>query len=554
MKYALIIGNTEYNDPKLGKLTTPGKDAEDFANVLRDKNIGAFDDVKVLVNKTESIVREAIDEFFDQKKPDDLLLLYFSGHGIRDEFGSLYLAVKNTNWTRLRATAVKSDFIREVMDQSRSKRQVLILDCCNSGSFPHGTKAITGASIGTSTAFQGYGRIILTASDSTEFAWEGDKIIGETNNSLFTHFLVSGLRGEADLDGDGRITVDELYDYAYDQVKFATPKQNPSKFSSGQQGEIVLCNNIGIKNSKIIPLPSDLIAATENSIPSVREAAVKQLEKLLKGSNLGLALSAQDALQKISEDDDSRVIASLAKEILKSKNFQIEKDIISSLPKATPKAEPQKIPSTSVKKTVSKRKKLLPYLISFLMLSAGAIVIFGVIFVTTYMLRGQPIIPSDSTPTLKLFTPTPPPAKTRTPSFTPTPPATKTRTPSFTLIISTPTFPTNLLDYCDNSDENFCIYSISPQPTYLIVALKYQNIDITPSNIPQLTVGGHNFKCELLAAYPGRIYCTGTSTIGETKAELFYSGDNITYSGLFYVSKYVAPTPTKKKGQGSNYP
>ncbi len=219
-KYALIIGNTEYTDPGLTQLTAPGKDAKDFARVLKDQDICSFDEVNVMLNQPEPTVRGAIDEFFDQKKPDDLLVFYFSGHGVRDELGSLYLAVKNTIRTRLRSTAIKSDYIREVMDQSRSRRQLLILDCCNSGAFEQGTKAATGVSIGTSTAFEGgYGRIILTASDSTQFAWEGDKVIGETDKSLFTYFLVQGLEGEADLDGDGQITVDELYDYAYEKVR-----------------------------------------------------------------------------------------------------------------------------------------------------------------------------------------------------------------------------------------------------------------------------------------------------------------------------------------------
>ena len=203
---------------------------------------GAFDDVVMLVNESEPVVREEIDKFFSLKKPDDLLVMYFSGHGVRDEYGSLYLAVKNTNRTRLRSTAIKSDFMRESMDQSRSRRQVLILDCCNSGAFAHGTKAVTGASIGTASAFEGtgYGRVILTATDATQFAWEGDIVIGETENSLFTHFLVRGLEGEADRDGDGKITVDELYDYAYEQIVSRTPKQTPGKWSYKQQGEIVL--------------------------------------------------------------------------------------------------------------------------------------------------------------------------------------------------------------------------------------------------------------------------------------------------------------------------
>jgi hypothetical protein len=319
-KFALIIGNTEYIDPGLAQLTAPGKDAEDFARILQDKELCAFDEVKILLNQLSSSVIESIDEFFDQKKPDDLLVLYFSGHGVRDELGSLYLAVKNTIRTRLRSTAIKSDYIREVMDQSRSKRQVLIMDCCNSGAFAQGTKAATGVSIGTATAFEaGYGRIILTASDSTQFAWEGDKVIGETDNSLFTHFLVKGLEGEADLDGDGRITVDEVYDYAYEKVRLATPKQTPSKFSSKQQGEIVLRQITRIEDIKPVSLPGELMEEIEDTRPYVREAAVQKLEKILKGRNIGLARSAREALEKIAADDNTtRRVSLLATQVLDS--------------------------------------------------------------------------------------------------------------------------------------------------------------------------------------------------------------------------------------------
>lgn len=318
-KYALIIGNGEYLDSGLAQLNAPGRDANDLADVLKDKEIGAFDDVNILLNQPSSSIIEAIDAFFDQKKPDDLLVLYFSGHGVRDEHGSLYLAVKNTNRNRLRSTAIKSDYIREVMDQSRSRRQVLILDCCNSGAFSQGTKAATGVSIGTASAFEGgYGRIILTASDSTQYAWEGDKVIGETDNSLFTHYLVEGLKGEADIDSDGRITVDELYDFAYEKVRLATPKQTPSKFSSKQQGEIILRANIRIEDTKVIPLPDDLMAAVKSSLPFVREGAVKQLELLLKGRNRALARSAQSALEKMVSEDDSRSVSQAAERALEA--------------------------------------------------------------------------------------------------------------------------------------------------------------------------------------------------------------------------------------------
>lgn len=320
VKFALIIGNTEYIDSGLAQLNAPGRDAEDFAHVLKDPEIGAFDKVDILLNQPEPVIREAIDEFFDQKKPDDLLVLYFSGHGIRDEIGALYLAVRNTNRYRLRSTAVKSDFIREAMDQSRSRRQVLILDCCNSGAFTQGMKTATGISIGTAPAFEGgYGRIILTASDSTQFAWEGDKVIGETDNSLFTHFLVQGLKGEADLDGDGSITVDELYDFAYEKVRLATPKQTPSKFSSKQQGEIFLRQNMRINDIRPVPLPPELLDEAEDLRPYVREIAVQKLGKILTGKNIGMAHSAAVILEKIATDENTtRRVAQIAEQTLES--------------------------------------------------------------------------------------------------------------------------------------------------------------------------------------------------------------------------------------------
>jgi formylglycine-generating enzyme required for sulfatase activity/uncharacterized caspase-like protein len=315
-KYALIIGNTEYADPGLRQLTAPGKDAEEFARILKNKDICAFEHVKVLYNKTSSSMIAAIDEFFDQKKPDDLLVLYYSGHGIRDELGSLYLAAKNTIRSRLRSTALKADYIRDAMDQNRSKRQVVILDCCNSGAFPQGAKAAVGGTMGILSAFQGYGRFVLTASDATQFAWEGDKYIGGTDNSLFTYFLVKGLEGEADYDGDGKITVDELYDYAFDEISKITPNQTPTKSSSKQEGEIILRQNMRIEDAKPVPLPQSLLDAIENPFPDVRLGATRQLVKLLNGKNLGLARSAREALTRIAEEDDSRQVSKAAHQAL----------------------------------------------------------------------------------------------------------------------------------------------------------------------------------------------------------------------------------------------
>jgi len=120
------------------------------------------------------------------------------------------------------------------------------------------------------------------------------------------------------LDGDGRITVDELYDYAYEKVKLATPKQSPSKFSSKQQGEIVLRQSMKSEDIKSVPLPVPILDSIENPFADIRLGAVQQLTRLLNGKNRGLARSAREALESIAENDDSRQVASAATQALET--------------------------------------------------------------------------------------------------------------------------------------------------------------------------------------------------------------------------------------------
>jgi hypothetical protein len=244
MKYALIIGNNEYSDPKLSQLKTPDVDARALAKVLRNKRIGNFEEVTILVNKSEAKSRRVISQFLSPKKPDDMVLVYFSGHGVLDGRGNLFLALKDTEIGSLNATAISSSFLSYELDNCRSRKQILILDCCNSGAFARGTKgeqkAITEATFGGN----GSGRIVLTASDSTQFALEGDQVIANTELSLFTHFLLEGLEtGEADINNDGNISLDEWYDYTYTKITFLTPRQVPHKWNYNQQGELVIAQN-----------------------------------------------------------------------------------------------------------------------------------------------------------------------------------------------------------------------------------------------------------------------------------------------------------------------
>ena len=120
-RLALVIGNSVYRDTTLARLQTPDADVGNLADIMLDAEIGGFDDVNVLINMSFATVRREISGFFSAKKRDDLLVLYFSGHGVLDETGRLYLAVKDTERKLLRGTAIPATYITDEMNSSRSR-------------------------------------------------------------------------------------------------------------------------------------------------------------------------------------------------------------------------------------------------------------------------------------------------------------------------------------------------------------------------------------------------------------------------------------------------
>jgi hypothetical protein len=260
---ALIVANDTYDDPRLRRLRAPAADAEELARVLRDPAIGGFD-VQVSTNEPEHIMRRRLATFFDDRGPDDLLLLHLSCHGVKDEDGRLYFATPDTEVDQLDATAVPADYVNRQMTRSRCRRVVLLLDCCYSGAFARGMVSRAGDRVDIKDRFEGRGRVVLTASSAMEYSFEGDQLAGQGQPSVFTSALVRGLAtGEADRDRDGVISVDELYDFAYEQVRSVTPSQTPGKWVFDVQGEIFIARSVLPATPTPDDLPPELPAAGE---------------------------------------------------------------------------------------------------------------------------------------------------------------------------------------------------------------------------------------------------------------------------------------------------
>ena len=158
---ALIVANDEYEQAALRNLLAPAADAEALGRVLSDPQIGDFA-VQVVRNEPSHEIQARIEDLFSDGRPDDVLLLHFSGHGLKSESGELFFAASNTRPDRLGSTAIPADFVQRCMRDSRSRSIVLLLDCCYGGAFAQGVRV---RGLGTSTCWTAFRRKGQAAAD-----------------------------------------------------------------------------------------------------------------------------------------------------------------------------------------------------------------------------------------------------------------------------------------------------------------------------------------------------------------------------------------------------
>jgi uncharacterized caspase-like protein len=230
-KVALLIGMSEYQ-PGLNPLPGAVRDMAAMQRVLQHSDMGGFDEVKTLANPDVQQMQESIETIFSSCAKEDLTLLFFSGHGVKDDRGRLYFATtltrKNMNGDLVKSTAVPASFVQDIMSHARCNRQVVILDCCFSGAFAEGMTAKDDGVVDVQSQLGGEGRAVLTSSTSTQYSFEQQG----AELSVYTRFIVEGIEtGIADTDDDGFIAVDELHDYARKKVQAISPAMNPKIYA-----------------------------------------------------------------------------------------------------------------------------------------------------------------------------------------------------------------------------------------------------------------------------------------------------------------------------------
>lgn len=226
--YGLAIGVSNYKDKGLN-LDYPAKDAFAVSDILKNQKKGLYRDIKIEFLHNEKATRFNILKGLHRLKKEatqkDVVLIFLAGHGLNDEFENYFFLPHDAKKEFLNGSAVKwSEFVDVI--KTLPSKVILMADACHSGNIMGGKKRsadITGALKGLLSA--GTGQVIMTSTTGSSVAYEDPR----WGHGAFTKAITEGLRGMADYDCDGVITIKELDFYVTFRVKDLTKgRQKPT--------------------------------------------------------------------------------------------------------------------------------------------------------------------------------------------------------------------------------------------------------------------------------------------------------------------------------------
>jgi len=246
--WAAVIGISDYQSPVIRQLRYADRDAEAFYQYL----ITPLDsggrgvsqaNIRRLINKdaTRSNIVEAIKDFMKNAIEEDIVIIFFAGHGVPDPFRPdvPYLLAYDSDVTRPAATAVEMKEIHAaIRDYIKAKKVIVFADACHSAGIS-GDVAERGQHNGElvnkfleEIAKAGNSVLTFSASEANEFSQESPLWGG--GHGAFTYYLLEGLKGKANTDSDPIVRLGELVDYVNQNVRrdtksmqHPTPSQTP---------------------------------------------------------------------------------------------------------------------------------------------------------------------------------------------------------------------------------------------------------------------------------------------------------------------------------------
>jgi hypothetical protein len=239
-RWAIVIGISEYQYNSLD-LEYADRDAEEFYQLLISDVGGSFKPKQVvkLINQeaTTANITKALRSFLKKPGRDDLVIFYCACHGAPDidRPENIYLITHDTDPSDIAGTALPMREIHlSLRDNLLSKKVVLLADTCHSAAIGAGigSRSIADDSSLVNRYLQEVsntrdGIALLTSAEANEVSFEDAKWGG--GHGVFTHYLLEGMKGKADINQNGFVTVGELFEYVRSNVQNATDnRQHPS--------------------------------------------------------------------------------------------------------------------------------------------------------------------------------------------------------------------------------------------------------------------------------------------------------------------------------------
>jgi len=214
--WSVIIGVASYKDMPTLRFTDD--DAYRIYAFLKSPEGGAVADeqIKLLIDEaaTRQNILNAMREVFYKAGPNDFVLLYFSGHGLPGAFLPIdYNGIDNK---------IFHQEINDMLKKSPAKYKLCIADACHSGSMlaARSVQSTQNTIVGfyNQLAQAQAGTALIMSSKSEETSLEASGL----RQGVFSHFLIRGLKGEADSNRDKKVTIQELFDFVYSNVRSFT--------------------------------------------------------------------------------------------------------------------------------------------------------------------------------------------------------------------------------------------------------------------------------------------------------------------------------------------
>ena len=260
-RWAIVIGISNYENEGVPDLQFADRDAQEFASFLLSPQagLGGFDQDKVLLLTNEDAtyrrIRSALFTFLKNPTEDDVVYVFWAGHGSPDpdRLNDLYLLPYDADPNDIAATSVLMEDLQDAIRRTAARDRIVITDACHSAGVGfEGTRSL-GAVNQINAAFLDRvagstgGTVVITSSEASQISREGLQWGG--GHGVFTHFLVQGLRGDADENGDKIVDIHEMFEYVREHVKRETqsaqiPTISQSAFNPAWPMSMILSDDV----------------------------------------------------------------------------------------------------------------------------------------------------------------------------------------------------------------------------------------------------------------------------------------------------------------------